>query len=198
MMTVEKAQAELARLDREIESREREIIEWEKRGGLNPEEFNHRYIFEFDFLPTQTDQEFPIVSKAVTVSKDTSFRVKSIGQSFSVVGDRQIGVSETIQATLNLSQYRRLRLFDYQLKISDTGSDREWQNDWIPAGVLLSGNLNEFQMREGHCFVSPASEISVQVRARFYSAEGSGLASISGIGLQIHLVGWETPYSEGK
>lgn len=46
-------------------------------------------------------------------------------------------------------------------KVRDTGSDREWQDDWLPSSLLMSGDCNPLMAGRAHAAVSGGSEIEV-------------------------------------
>jgi len=199
MMTHEQLAAELAALRNDIAEREKLIAFYEKY-GLIPDEPNSAYVFNFAYDGMANNQltttRYPVQTQTVQIRKDTLFYVKSIGHAYTVVGKR-LTVSQV--ARLTLSEMLRLQMFDYKFKIRDTGSDREWQNDWVPGSLLFTGNYNSFRMREGHALCSPGSEVSIQVDAQCFGNPTfqSQVENIASQQLQIVLAGFEVPYKEG-
>lgn len=198
MMTHEQLAAELASLRNDIAERERLIAHYEKF-GLLPDEANFSYVFNFNYGGMANNQltttRYDVQQQTVQVKKDTIFYVKSIGQSYTVVGKR-LDLAQT--ARLTLAETVRLQMFDFKFKIRDTGSDREWQNDWVPGQLLFTGNYNSFRMREGHALCSPGSEVTIQVDAQCFGNPTfqSQVENITSQQLQIVLSGFEVPYKE--
>ena len=199
-MDISTLEKDLKQLRTDIEQREQRIARYEKL-GVRPVEDNYSYVFDFAFpgvadIPTP-EVHFPLQEKTVQIKKDTIFFVKSITQSYTVVGTRQGAISQA--ATLTLPMTGRLGLFAYRFKIHDTGSDREWQDNWVNGAMLLSGNYNGYRLRRGHALCSPGSEVTIQIDAKSYGNDPafSNLESLKSQRLQIVLSGFEVPFKKG-
>jgi hypothetical protein len=149
--------------------------------------------------PTPT-VPLPLQQKTVQIRKDTVFFVKSITHAYTVVGS---GIGQpggfAYSAMITLPRTVALTMFGYRFKINDTGSDREWQNDWINGAMLLSGNYNGYRLRRGHSVCSPGSEVTIQVDAKTYGNDigFTKLTSVKSQQLQIVLSGFEVPFKKG-
>lgn len=202
MMTLEQLQEELDRLKRDVDEREARIAAFEKNGIL-PGEKNFAYVFNFEFPPGVEQDEFltvtnfPLQRKTVQVAKNTVFYVKSMAQAYTITGTRNDETAQSALLTIPASQMPLI--FDFKFKINDTGSDMEWQNDWVPGQALLTGNYNSFRFRKGHRPCSPGAEVTIQVQARSFGNLSSvtGLSEIKNQRLQIVLAGFEVPFKEG-
>ena len=145
--------------------------------------------------------KYPLQRQTVQVKKDTIFYAKSFSHAFSVKGTRSDGFGGPViqSSPITLPETVRLNLFDYSFKIHDTGSDREWQDNWVPGSVLLTGNYNGLRLRKGHALCSPGSEISIDVDASTFgnSENITHVTDITSQQLQIVIAGFEVPFKEG-
>ncbi len=162
--------SELAKLEAEISKYEKEIEAFENHD--NPLR-NYRYVLDFridgggDSGDTYTAfglvyNRLPIVTRSFVVRKDTIFVCKGIEFSYAIIGTLLGG---TQSATIEVPESVRNLLFDFQVKMRDTGSDRDLQNDWIPSEALFSGNRRGLMFGNGHVLLSGGSEFSLTVQA---------------------------------
>lgn len=200
-MNLDQLETEFQNLQKDMESRERRISAYEKSGVL-PGEMNFAYVFNFDFGPIPDQAKppvltvFPLQQRTVQVKKDTIFYVKSFTQAYTITGTRDDPGAQP--ARLTLPRTIVPIVFRYDFKISDTGSDMEWQNDWVPGDVLLTGNYNGFRLRRGHRLCSPGAEVNIQVQASTYGnlSEITGIKDVTKQELQIVMAGFEVAYKE--
>lgn len=193
-MNYEQLKTELQALNAEIDERERRIARYEKL-GLLPDEPNVAYVFNFTFPGVDGAAKYAVQEQTVQIKKDTIFFAKSFSQAYTITGTR----ADVAQAArLTLPATTRLLLLDYNFKIRDTGSDREWQNDWVPGNMLLTGNYNGFRLREGHALCSPGSEVTIQVDAQSFGNQAflTKVNIIQSQELQIVMAGFEVPFKE--
>lgn len=201
MLNLDQLETEFQTLQKDMEEKERRISAYEKSGVL-PGEMNFAYVFNFDFgaIPEAAKPPvltaIPLQQRTVQVKKDTIFYVKSLSQAYTITGTRDDETGQPARITLPRTVVPLV--FRYDFKISDTGSDMEWQSDWLPGDVLLTGNYNSFRLRRGHRLCSPGAEINIQVQASTYGniTEITGVKDITSQQLQIVLAGFEVPYKE--
>jgi hypothetical protein len=185
MMTEDMANAELLKLEAEIASRQKKIEQYEQN-EVPPVLRNYRYVVDFIFPATGDPgaqygpggnqfNRFPMATQAFLVRKDTVFVVKGVEAVYSAVGT----ITGTAQAaTITVPETVRNAIFDYRFKVYDSGSGREWQNDWVPSELLFGGNRRGLQFGNGHALLSGGSEVIVSVDAGIGSL---GVVSFAGL-----------------
>jgi hypothetical protein len=171
-----------------IAEREAKIDALEKRKrGVR----NFRLVVDLPLIGVPAaDAMFPLVERTALVRKDTIFYVKELEFTLSAVGTGAVtggSVTRVIPAPSRDSTMR----FEYRIR--DTGSDRDWQNGWVPGPMSLGANINGLRMGAAHAAVSGGSEIVISLQAqRGLSTVGDiGLASISSFFYQATLSGVE-------
>jgi hypothetical protein len=163
-----------------------DALEKRKRGARN-----FRLVVDLPLVGVPAaDTMFSPVERTALARKGTIFYVKELDFTLSVVGTAAVtggAVTLVIPApTRDLTV-----LFEYRIR--DTGSDRDWQNKWVPGPVALGANINGLRLGTAHAVVSGGSEIVISLRAqRALSTAGDlGLASISSFFFQATLSGVE-------
>lgn len=193
---------DFANLSADIKDRRRRIEAYEKN-GLRPVEHPSAYVFNYSLKPYISPQDpeattfkVPVQEKTVQTKKDTVFLVKSMGHAVTVVGKR-VDVGQA--ATITLPATSIPLVMNYRFKVRDTGSDREWQNDWVPGAMLLTGNYNSFRLRKSHALCSPGSEVTISIDATLFAnnSDYTSLLDITETRLQIVLSGFEVPFKKG-
>lgn len=129
---------------------------------------------------------FPQARGSQVVKKGTTFFVESMEVTYTVSGTDGAGAA----AVINYGAPLRSAFISFQFKVRDTGSDQEWQNDWIPGNLLLTANEN---VAEFSRVVSGGSEIIVDVDAVYNGPSTSltGLTAVSNHQLKFSFVGRE-------
>ncbi len=158
---------------------------------------NKRYSNEIEFIPgdlTPKIAEF-------TVDKHTIFRPMSIDWSLRSNLDSggdlinmTSGTGDPVQGTF-LSATRNA-LFSFLLSVSDSGSNREWQNAPIPDTFLLGGILSPFYFGAGERAVLSADTLVIMEILPFLSAVtindgASGTIDINSLSVVISMSGHE-------
>ncbi len=163
---------------------------------------NRRAVFNFTFSPVAdppagtagVGTQFPYQEQSVTVDQRAIFHVTSMDVVYSVTGTFDDGTS----ASVVIPAARRRAMFDFSYKFRDTGTDREWQNEWLPGALLCTGNSNPLQCAVSRAVVPGGGEIICAVDARFFNTQDTlGTSSFPGVSevtehsLKISLMGWE-------
>ena len=188
----------LAKLTEEIAARRKKL---EALENDIPKAAPFRYVVDFKFpyveirpaLTRPTDE----MVQTFTVKKDTKFYLKAIEIAYTASGPTPVFAGPDISISPTLPNQYRSQVFDFQWKVRDTGSDREWQNDFLPSAMLLSGNKTGLQFFRGHSFLSGGSEVYVTMGPVFHynGALGvdlgkyTGLSSIVEANLQVSFIG---------
>jgi hypothetical protein len=169
---------------------------------------NKRYAIELE-VP---DADIPVAgggnsSNAWAVNTDFAFRegqalvehgkvflCEEIEVVYSVAGT---SVSTGIPATFVIAAPRRSRVVDFYLKFRDTGSDRDWQNDWVPGNFFQSANLGGFILGdEAHAVVSGGSSVFASLQVAKNNSAGlliTGLENIISHKFMVSLIGCQIP-----
>jgi hypothetical protein len=184
-------EAEMRRLERLLGLRKRELDELEQKADLKRPR-NRRYNSDFVF-PFQNDPAVDYIyveDGGVTINNGTRFFLKELQMGFQVTSEG---------ATFDLGPSFMRLLFDFEWRIRDTGSDREWSNDWLPSDFLYSGDIRGLDLGKNHALLSGGSEVIISIRTTKSSAFGTGnlFDVIEGFNLQIGLVGIEVPEAFG-
>ena len=195
-------EAHLAKLEAALADRRERVAKLEE--DFIPSESNYRYNINISvpYGPTLTvnpllrTPETEIVETFI-VKKDTRFYVKSIEFAFTVQGtilDPLLLVP--IPGSLTLPPLIMAQVYQFKWKVRDTGSDRDWQDDFLPWTMLCSTHQSGFRFGRGHVELSGGSQVSVTVGTTFLDdafAPLFGLTDITSVGLQFDFVGVEVP-----
>ena len=98
---------------------------------------------------------------SAVVDRATRFYVKRIESVLQAVGTNSDGLA----ATLVIPPPMRERACTFEYKVRDTGSDRNWQNDWLPYSLTLGGNLRGIGFKKAHAVLSGGAELILDCRS---------------------------------
>lgn len=197
--------AEYARIQQEITECEEAISSLEKgRLGVYKAR-NYRYVLDLE-IPYQRIGEFseegfflgpsktPLLFEASTVvKKDTKFFCTYIDCATYVVGSTAQTNTPIVSA---LKPYDRIIYLNFEWAVRDTGSDRAWQNQFLPMSILKTNRINPLVLA-APTVVSGGSELvlSCQVNYMLFFP-GQGLFSdIKNFMLQFSFSGYEVSAS---
>lgn len=184
-------EAQVARLSRLLDLRKAELDALEQQVDLTRRK-NRRYNIDinvpfFDDNVDATDEPLAVLSQAITVASGTRFFCKSIEQSVSIVSEGAAFALGPIAAGFYLG---------FEWKVRDTGSDRAWQNRWLPQEMLYSGDVRGLQFGDSHAVVSGGADIIAEIKV-FRSINGPTGAAlfdvVEGFVLQMSFAGIEVP-----
>lgn len=182
-MTLDELKKAIAEREAKVEA-----LEKRKRGARN-----YRLVVDLPLEGVPADGSFaffPPLERTAVVRKGTIFYVKEIEAVLSVVGSEVVtGTS----VTRVIAPPLREQCINFKYKIRDTGSDRDWQNDWIPGPALLGANINGLRFGTAHAAVSGGSEIVVNLQAQLSDATLAllGMSAISSYFFQFNFNGVE-------
>lgn len=179
--------AELRRLERALAARKKELDELEAKIDLaRPRNRRYNADFSFAFVDDATQEYIYVDEKAPTVAKGTRFFVLELELGFQIVSDG---------AAFNMGPTFMRNFFDFEWRVRDTGSDRDWSNDWLPSQFLFSGDVRGFCPKSPFVCSGGADIVtSVRVtRSRDTLGEGDLFTNIEAFELQIGFVGVEVP-----
>lgn len=188
------SERELEQFKADVDARKKKIEALEKRrNGIR----NFRYVLDMDFpavgFPADSDAplELPPRRASAVVDRATRFYVKRIESVFQAVGTNSDGLA----ATVVIPPPMRELSCAFEYKVRDTGSDRNWQNDWLPWSLTLSGNLRGIGFKKAHAVLSGGAEIVLDVRGQV-TAKGAGDFGFSAVtkwSLTFCFIGVEVP-----
>ena len=191
LMDERMVEAEMRRLERLLGLRKRELDDLEQKIDLRRPR-NRRYNVDFVFA-AQDDPAVEFIDnedRSVVINSGTRFFVKEIQMGFSLT---------SAGATFNLGPGFMKTVFDFQWRVRDTGSDREWSNDWLPSEFLYSGDIRGLNLGRNHALLSGGAELFASVRTTKSSVGGgtSLFQDIESFSLQLSFVGIEVPEAFG-
>ena len=188
------SERELEQFKADVDARKKKIEALEKRrNGIR----NFRYVLDMDFpaVGFASDRDnpphLPPRRASAVVDRATRFYVKRIESVLQVVGTNSSGLS----ATVVIPPPMRERACTFEYKVRDTGSDRNWQNDWLPYSLTLGGNLRGIGFKKAHAVLSGGAEIVLDVRGQVTapSAAFLGFTAVSKWSLSFCFIGVEVP-----
>lgn len=141
--------AEYERIQTEIEKCEKAISLLEQGRKATYQARNYRYVLDLDVPfenlpvdglgnPTGTPLSF---GTSTTIKKDTKFFCTHMECSTYAVG-----VFQGTQLTLAIRPWLRREYLQFEWAVRDTGSDRSWQNDFLPMGMLKTNRVNSLEL----------------------------------------------------
>lgn len=141
--------AEYERIEAEITKCEKAIELLEKGRKATYEARNYRYVLDVDIpfqsLPTDTrgnPTQTPVsYGSSTTIKKDTKFFCTHIE-----CATYAVGVYESTQLTLAIRPWLRRDYIQFDWQVRDTGSDRAWQNAFLPMGLLKTNRVNSLEL----------------------------------------------------
>jgi hypothetical protein len=166
---------------------------------------NKRYVIDFEIanaeIPETTlfrydlNTNFAFRETQTNIDRNVIFLCEEIEVVCSIVG---VSVATGTPATFVVSAPWRSQFVDFYLKFRDTGSDREWQNDWIPGNFFQSANLGGLILGdEGHALVSGGSAVVVGLQVARNDDTivdlTSGLEAIETVQFKVSLIGCQIP-----
>lgn len=189
--------AEYERIQKAIESAKQRLEVLEKGRPANYKAHNYRYVLDFEIPFEELDifsdpsQTAILYENSFTVKKDSKFYASYLECSTYAVGTPLVGAT---QLTLALRPYIRPWYLKFEWAIRDTGSDRAWQSDFLPMGLLKTNRINSLDLAQP-TVVSGGSEVFVQLRINRMStpigAEFNLFDTINKFIVQISLAGYE-------
>lgn len=117
--------------------------------------------------PTVTP--YDMLTAPFVVDQGTRFYVKQISFALIAVGTLPgVGGGPSMSANVVVPAIMRAVNYGYgavnfSWKVRSTGSDRDWQNQFLPDWLLLSGSRNGLRFRRGQYCLVGGSEVSVTV-----------------------------------
>lgn len=203
---------EMAALRAELDSRKGEVAALEK-GLYGVKVRNRKYVVDIDWpyrefanTPPTSDiaddpasAPYEFVTAPFVVDQNTRFYVKQV--SCAVVAKGTIpGVGGAADTEANVVIPAVFRAIDngygrinFRWKVRSTGSDRDWQNQFLPDWLLQSGSRNGLRFRRAQYCLVGGSEVTVTVapvRATLEAAD-LGLKEIASIRFQFAFGGVE-------
>ncbi len=168
---------------------------------------NKRYVIDFEIDNSEvpfffvngsrdvtSNTEFAFRDSQTNVDQNSVFQCEEIEVIYSLIGTSE---ATGLPATFVIPPPWRSLFVDFYLKFHDTGSDREWQNDWVPGDFFQSANLGGLILGdEGHMLVSGGAAIvaSLQIAKNSVAAlTHSGLSEIVQHQVKISLIGCQVP-----
>jgi len=188
------SERELEQFKADVDARRKKIEALEKRRNSVR---NFRYVLDMDFpavgfaLDRDNPPNFPPRRASAVVDRATRFYVTRIESVLQAVGTNNSGLS----ATVVIPPPMRERACTFEYKVRDTGSDRNWQNDWLPYSLTLSGNLHGIGFKRAHAVLSGGAELVLDVRGQVTapSADFIGFTVITRWSLSFSFIGVEVP-----
>lgn len=112
---------------------------------------------------------YDMVSATYVVDRGTQFYAKSI--SFALIANGTIpGINGAADAPASVIIPAAMRsgpsgygYVNFRWRVRSTGSDREWQNQFLPDWLLMSGSRNGLRFRRGQFCLVGGSETTVTV-----------------------------------
>ena len=187
------SERELEQFKADLDARKKKIEALEKRKfGVR----NFRYVLDMEYpaigLSDGTSNPFlPPRQASAVVDRATRFYVQKVESVLQVVGADSAGFAATVVIPAPL----RERAISLEWKVRDSGSDRDWQNDWLPWCLTLSGNLHPFGVNGAHAVLSGGSEIVLDVNAQVVATTTAifGMATVTSWLLSFSFIGVEVP-----
>ncbi len=171
------------RLERLLAQYTRELDELEKQIDLTTPR-NRRYNVNFTIPIDVADDD--VFTQSAIVNRGTRFYAMELQAHYTV---------QSTGATFNLGPVLMRKFFDFEWRVRDTGSDREWSNDWLPSDFLYSGDVCGLLSQEAPALIAGNAGIEVDVRVSYSQTDGEGslFDDIQQHILQLSFVGVEVP-----
>lgn len=179
---------EVKRLERAVENRAKTLAQLEDK--LQKRTMPRRYVLEYDIAveATPSIRGRQSYTRSFIVDKDCSrFFCQEVVFAFAGVGT-VTGVANSNKFTFSPEW---LNTLDFEWRIRDTSTDREWQNTPLPRYFLASG-LTAGLTLPCSAALRPGAEIETTVVPTIAGANGvAGFDSLNSYSLQIAFVGFE-------
>jgi len=181
--------AEYERIEGEIAKCEKALALLEQGRKATYEARNYRYVIDLDipFEELTLDQTPLSFGLSATVKKDTKFFCTHME-----CATYAVGVSEGTQLTLAVRPWIRRSYLQFDWQVRDTGSDRSWQNNFLPMGLLKTNRVNSLVLGTP-TILSGGAEIFVdyKVKSMSFPVFQSIFESIKKYTIQLSLCGYE-------
>jgi hypothetical protein len=158
--------AEYERIQKAIESAKQRLEVLEKGRPANYKARNYRYVldtevpFEELFAGPISGQTPLLYENSFTVKKDTKFYTSYLECSTYAIGTPLEG---STQLSLAIRPYLRPEYLQFEWAVRDTGSDRAWQSDFLPMGILKTNRINSLDLASP-TVLSGGSEVFIQLQ----------------------------------
>lgn len=188
--------AEYERIEASIKQAEEKLALLMKGREVNYKARNQRYVLDLDipfeyvdfFSPSSANPRDPLAFEtSTTIKRDTKFFCTHMECATYALGSRY-----GQQYTQAIRPYERPGLFVFEWMIRDTGSDRSWQNEFLPDALLMTNRLNPLMMGTP-TVVSGGSEVFLNLNVQYMKTPviGDVLTEIKNFSVQISLCGYE-------
>lgn len=152
--------AELRRLDRGY-SRIKKEIQAFYAGAKKIRPFRYVLNYSFDVAGLATGEAdvtlFPSQEKNFITRENTLFFCKELTFHFEVQGTLQGGANQNVRVPPGANGWKDYIDFDWRVR--DTDSNREWQNRELPAQLLMSNSVNALKFGNGHSRMEGGTEV---------------------------------------
>ena len=181
--------AEYERIEGEIAKCEKALALLEQGRKATYEARNYRYVLDLE-IPFQeiTSAHAPLsFGISSTVKKDTKFFCTHME-----CATYAVGVAGGTQLTLAIRPWIRRDYLQFDWQVRDTGSDRSWQNNFLPMGLLKTNRVNSLVLGTP-TILSGGAEIFVdyKVKSMSFPVFQSVFESIKKYTVQLSLCGYE-------
>lgn len=196
--------AEYERIQAEISKCEDLVGLLEKGRVSNYKARNYRYILDFE-IPYQRVGNFdddgfflgptntPLLFESSTiVKKDTKFFCTSVDCATYFTGR---AFQTNTPVVLALKPYERQKYLNFEWAVRDTGSDRAWQNQFLPMSILKTNRINSLVLSTP-TVLSGGAELFVSCQINYmYFFPGQALSEIKNFLIQFSFSGYEVSES---
>lgn len=199
-----KEKEEYERLEKELESCEKRLAALQGK-SVESKPKNYRYVIDFSIpyrdlgyrrpnsstIIIDGSQYAPIaLSSSATIKKNTIFYCSSLEYSLYAIGESvMVPDKQRVQRIFptNVRDY-----CNFRYAIRDTGSDRAWQNTFIPFPVLHSGNDSGLELAVP-TVISGGAEVfvDIEILEMWYNNSNATIRPVSSFLLQFNLCGYE-------
>lgn len=134
------------------------------------------------------------LEQSVAVDKGTIFYADGVDSTITLVAT----VNETgLAANVTMTPSIRWRNFAFRWKVRDTGSNRDWSNDYLDEYVPLSGFAAGLRFKEAVGMVSGGASIIVRLIPLFANnvVPETGLSAIEQVRFRFSFIGVERKVS---
>lgn len=137
---------------------------------------------------------FSFIEAQSVIDRGVVFQCEEVEVIYSIIGT---AAATGTAATIPLAPPDRGNFVDFYVKLHDSGSDRDWQNDWVPGNFFASANLGGLVFGdEAHILVSGGSTVNASVqaaRAQDGILSNLGFTAVNTHRFQISLIGCQVP-----
>lgn len=188
--------AEYERIESSIKQAEEKIGLLLKGREVMYKARNQRYVLDLDipfeyvdfFSSNPANPRDPLAFEtSTTIKKDTKFFCTHLECATYALGSRY-----SQQYTQAIRPYERPDLFAFEWMLRDTGSDRAWQNVFLPDALFMTNRINPLFMGTP-TVVSGGSEVFLNLNVQYMKSPviGDVLTEIKNFNVQVSLCGYE-------